>query len=97
MTTTDFNLTGLRVRVVYPDPNGINDYYVNGTVLDQLGDLVKVETDPDEEGATSIALAYLDDTEVIVPTVLAADETDPPSDQPLIDPDAVDGTYRLEY
>jgi hypothetical protein len=98
MTTTESDLTGLRVKVIYYDPQGISDYYVTGTVLAQVGvDLIRVETDEDEEGATSIVLAYLEDTEVIVPTVLLANETDPPDDSPLLDPDAVDGVYRLEF
>jgi len=102
MTTTEneigFNLTGLRVLVGYEDPTGITDgYQLAGVVVDHDGSVVRVETDEDENGDTDLVLALLDEIEIVVPTVLLADETDRPDDSPLIDPDAVDGVYRLEY
>lgn len=97
MTTTDFDLTGLRVRINYSDPRGIeDDYQVDATVLSHRRSLLWAETDEDENGDTEIVVVAADEVEIVVPVVLLANETDPPSDRPLIDPDAIDGTYRLE-
>jgi hypothetical protein len=97
MTTTDFNLTGMRVQVNYTDPTDRCENFIQtGTVLAQTGSVLRIETDEDEHGDTEIILALDRNVEIIVPTILVADETDRPADMPLIDPDAIDGTYRLE-